>query len=130
MGQAILKEDDSPVDALLSSYGLGISEEDACAYAGVSSKQLEAWKKDPGFHAALRRARAAQQVNLVERFLAEAGPREILSFLERIAPATFAPPQIQLNQVNVTHNTQINVQELALRAAREVQALIENGDEE
>jgi hypothetical protein len=130
MGEALRKQDDSQVDALLSSYALGVSVDDAAAYAGVTPQQLGAWKKDPEFDLALRRARTARKIEWIERFLAEATAKDLLSYLERIDPSTFAPPQIQLNQVNVTNNTQINVNELALRAAREVQAFIANGEDE
>jgi hypothetical protein len=77
---------------------LGLTDEETCALVGMEPDTLRLWKTDPEFFGAIKSAVAARLVRRLERIESgRNGWQGSASLAERLFPARYAKPEIQLS---------------------------------
>src|SRR6516225_2088999 len=93
---------------IAESISLGLTDQEACAIAGIQPCTLSVWRRNPEFVNALRKATAIRLQNRLKTIESRVDNWQAVGWLvERQLPSRFARPELQLNliqQNNVTAN--------------------------
>ena len=93
---------------IAESISLGLTDQEACAIAGIQPCTLSVWRRNPEFVNALRKATALRLQNRLKTIEARVDNWQAVGWLvERQLPSRFARPEIQLNLIQ-QNNTTLN----------------------
>jgi len=96
------------VAKIAQAISLGMTDEEAAGYAGISDLTLTTWRKDPEFLSRIKNAVATRLAMRLSRIESGVDGWQGSAWLaERLMPSRYSRPEVQLNliqQSNVTGN--------------------------
>jgi hypothetical protein len=104
------------VAKIAHAISLGLTDEEAAGYAGISDMTLTTWRKDPTFLGKIKDAVATRLVLRLSRIESGVDGWQGSAWLaERLMPSRYSRPEVQLNLIQ-QNNTTMNALSITISA--------------